>query len=202
MAEALPDNVSLQELVETDLSASGRDELSYVAGLATQAGLSPHEVGTLVHRVAELRTLHRHPDEVLDGLRYVEQPIDLTEETSDDGKSGEIDEIIVRGDHYSIRDHKPINLAKFEETPGGEAWAAYMRENVGENYREQISQGRNPFVDDMPTEIRAPLRDYLSKVNAEHAAQLSSYRDAFIASNPTIDPGKVNCHVRPYFVYR
>ena len=169
-----------------------------MAGLAQDVGVGDRQVGTLVHRVAELRTLHRHPEDILDGTRFAEQRV--PEEAGE--TYGEIDDIIVRGEKYYIRDYKPVNLAEFEDTEQGKQWAVLMEQELGEDFRDQIKGGHGPFVPEMPRDVRDSLRDFLAVKTREHQNQLEEYKDAFVAAHPKAKSDLTFTQVRPYFVYR
>lgn len=200
LARALPTGMSIRDVIERDMHRDHIDELSYVAGMAAigDPDLSAALIGTLVHRIAELRTIYRHPDEVLNGTRFAEQPIVIGKNEA----RAEIDDIIKRGDTYDLRDYKPINLAKYAETPEGAQWKGYMEQRLGGNFSELMAQGRNPFIDDMPKDIRLNLRSWIKHAKQQHELQLSVYKEAFLAAHGDVRPEQVRTHVRPYFVYR
>lgn len=197
----LPEGVTLRDLVARDKREfrAHCDLPTYTATLCERAVLSPTESGKLVHRISELRTLHQHPDEVLDGARMAEQRIDVLL----DGKwrRPEIDQVIRRGDKHYIRDYKPVDLSKFEQTPAGQRWSRWMENRLGKDFRRRIQNGRNPFVRGMPKETRIGLRDYLRAETRKHNVQLEGYRSAYTRALK-LDPEQVQTHVRPYYVFR
>jgi len=194
-----------QQGLEQLIRADDGDPLTRAATLAEQAGLDGTSTGRIVHRVAEIRTIELHPDEVIDGTRRAEQRIDYIGE---DGQKHhiEIDDVIVRGDKHYLRDYKPLNLQDFEDTEAGQRWAKWMEANVGEDFRQHIQAGLNPYgigasEQPMPREIRSGLQDFLRDVTEQHKQQLDGYRELY-AKARDIDPGQVRTAVRPYFVYR
>jgi hypothetical protein len=194
-----------QQGLEQLIRADDGDPLTRAATLAEQAGLDGAAIGRIVHRVAEIRTMELHPDEVIDGTRRAEQRIDYIGE---DGQKHhiEIDDVIVRGDKHYLRDYKPLNLQDFEDTEAGQRWAKWMEANVGEDFRQRIQAGLNPYgigasEQPMPREIRSGLQDFLRDVTEQHKQQLDGYRELY-AKARDIDPGQVRTAVRPYFVYR
>ncbi len=176
------------------------DPLTYVANLAAErANLTPAEVGNIVHRIAELRTLYARPDEILEGVRLVEQRINFIKDGEQ--RHVEIDTVIRRGDKHYLRDYKPINLGDFERTEAGKQWAAWMESHIGKNFRERIKMGLNPFVKGQSKEIRDSLQEFLKEATKRHKEKLDKYRSLYIEAN-NLNPQLVQVHVRPYFLYR
>lgn len=200
LLRALPQGETLEQLVERNLRGQHVDLLGYVASKCAQGSgeLSEASIGTLVHKVAELRTLCLHPDEVLAGIRYAELPIILGE-----GEARvELDDIIKRGDTYHLRDYKPVNLAKFAASEAGVRWKEYVESTTGEECSRLIAAGRNPFVKGLPKDVHVALSDWLKNQKNQHDAQLLKYKQAFLAAHPALRGDQVRTQVRPYFVYR
>ncbi len=174
-----------------------------VAGLAQDAGLDAAATGRIVHRMAELHTLHTKPQDVETGKRLVEHRVDYVD---GDGKERhiEIDAVIIKGDKHHIRDYKPLNLAKFEETEQGQRWAEWMEKNVGPDFREQIRMGElNPLLQkDMPEDLRASLHGFLKEEVRAHRDQLETYREVYMKTYGLRPENVPRPHVRPYFTYR
>ncbi len=192
---------SVRELWEGHRKAF--DMPTRVAGLAQDAGLDAAATGRIVHRIAELQILYAKTHEVGAGKRLVEHRVDYVDS---DGKERhiEIDVIIIKGDKHHIRDYKPLNLAKFEETEQGQRWAEWMEKNVGPDFREQIRMGKlNPLLQkDMPEDLRASLHGFLKEEVRAHRDQLETYREVYMKTYG-LRPENVPCpHVRPYFTYR
>lgn len=199
--EAVGGQQGLEQLIRAD----DNDPLTQAATLAEQAGLDAAATGRIVHRVAEMRTMDLHPDEIIDGTRMAEQRIDYVDEDGQE-RHVEIDDVIVRGDKHYIRDYKPLNMQDFENTEAGQCWAEWMEANVGRDFRQRIQAGSNPFdigasEQPMPREIRVGLQDFLRDATEQHKEQLGSYRELYAAAR-NIDPSQVRTSVRPYFVYR
>jgi len=191
----------LQELI----SNKDGDLLTKVAGLANDAGIEdPKAIGRITHRVAEIDTLMNHSDEVLDGTRLAEHRVDYEDE-HDNKKRIEIDNVFQRQRYHNLRDFKPINVKDFEKTENGKQWVGWMEENVGNDFRERLSSGENPFVvarhKSMPKDIRDGLRDFMKDARNAHQDQLDNYKKIYVEAN-NLDPAKVRTQVRPYFVYR
>lgn len=196
---ALPRGQTLQGIVEAKMAAEHIDELGYAGGLALfgDRDLALNLHGTFVHTYAHLRTLYLHPDEVLDGTRYAEQPIIVGEGSS----RFKIDCIIRRGERYYIRDYKPVRLEDYEDTEEGQRWIWCVQAELGRSFRRQLALGRIPFAVSMPLEVRHQFRDWVHAKNHEHDKQLNTYVDAFVAARPHVEPSKVQAHVRSYFTY-
>lgn len=199
--EALGGWEELERLITVD----DGDPLTRAATLAQQAGLDAAATGRIVHRVAEMRTMELHPDEIVDGTRMAEQRIDYIDEEGQEHHI-EIDDVIVRGDKHYIRDYKPLNLQDFEDTEAGQRWAEWMEANVGGDFRQRIQAGSNPYdtgssEQPMPREIRAGLLDLLRNETEKHRQQLNGYCELY-AKARDIDSGQVRTAVRPYFIYR
>jgi hypothetical protein len=195
----LPKGVTLQDLIQENRSTSTRDVLSYIANVCERAGVDHRQTGNLVHRVAEMRTLHQHPYEVLNGIRMVEQRIDYIQ----DGEHhhAEVDTVIVRGEQHYIRDYKPINLEDFETTEIGQEWSKWMNDHVGADYQTRLKMGENPFRVGQPIEMRHGLRDFLKESTAQYKQRLNQYKEIYQLANE-LDSRNVHVSVRPYFVYR
>lgn len=198
LGQHLPANLTLRDMIETKAE---RDVPSWVAGMAADLGLKPEAIGRLTHRVAELRTIHRHPDEVLAGTRLVEQRIE-DREALNKLSHIEIDTVIQRGEIHYLRDYKPVHLGKFEQTGAGQQWVSQMEVKYGRDFRGQLGRGETtPFGDHrLDKETRAELRAYLSRAVDRHQAQLEKYRTVY-AEARGLRPEQVKTAVRPYWVY-
>lgn len=196
LEKALPGGEQLRSIIE---GKNRHDPLSFTASIAEKAGLDPASCGSLVHRVSELRTLHFHPNDVLNGTRRVEQSIKLP-----DGGRFEIDDLIQRGNKHYLRDIKPFNLRKFEEKAEGRLWADWMENTYGSDFRDRIRSGEiNPFGKgrdrkNMDPEAHAALRDFLAAKTREHRKQLDEYADAYSKANQ-VDRSDVHTSVRWYW---
>lgn len=181
--------LDIQSLVENrDLS------LSSIAQKADLAGLGPTQTGTLVHRVAEIRGLQDHTQEVIDGIRLLEQSIH-----AEDGKRLELDHVIIRGDTHYIRDYKPINIADvINEQPWGQDFHDWINRIYGGDY----TKIRNMFNRDMPGDLQEKVRGYLSNEMMRYKKQMEGYRQAYKSQKGLAENIKVKTAIHPYFVYR
>ena len=174
-----------------------------VAGLAQDAGLDAVATGRIVHRMAELYTLHTKRQEVETGRRFVEHRVDYVD---DEGKERyiEIDAVIIKGDKHHIRDYKPLNLAKFEKTEQGHRWAEWMEKNVGPDFREKIRMGElNPLLQEgVPKDLRASLHRFLREEVKAYRDRLEMYRKVYTKAYGLRPENVPRPHVRPYFTYR
>lgn len=203
---ALPEGVTLRDIVEGKVS---KDPITYAAMIAEDGGVEPAQEGTLVHRVAELRNIHNHPDDLRTGVRCTEQRIDTLDEEGNKQGHVELDEVIVRGDNHYIRDYKPINLSEFESTEAGARWSSWMEGNFGSDFREKIRQGElNPIAtkevvpEPMDQDTRRALRDFMDQATQEHKEQLENYTQKY-AEAKNLETSQVKAAVvRPYFVFR
>jgi len=168
--------------------------LSSIAQQADSAGLSPTQTGTLVHRIAELRGLQDHTQEVIDGVRLLEQPI-YTEE----GRRVELDHVIIRGDTHYILDYKPINIADIiNEQPWGQEYKAWIDQKHDGDY----TKIKNLSTRDMPDELRKNLCEFLRNEMTRYKKQTENYQQIYRQQKGLGDNIKVKTAIHPYFVYR
>lgn len=187
------------------LMSEGRFKLlNRSASLCEKAGLDDRAIGRNVHRMAEIYTFEKHPDDILNGTRKVEQRIDYQDSN---GKPHyvEIDDISnLRDGRVVIRDYKPIDLGKFEATQNGKEWAKWAEKNIGKNFREQIMDGASPYFQKsmtMPKEIRSSLKSYLRDISQGHKEQLEKYKTLYSEATK-VNPSKVSMVIEPYYKYR
>lgn len=198
--------IDLRDLVE---NSRGSDLLTRIAYLGQEAGIdSSASLGTLVHRISELKTLHDHPDDIVSEVRMTEQSISFTE--NGERHHVELDTVIQRGEIHHIRDNKPINLKEFvDKNPDGRKWDAWMKSNFGDDYQHQIQTGSlNPFADntlksDAPLDksVHDSLQDFMSKKVEKYKSDFEVYKEAYVKANQ-LQPDQVKINVRPYFVFR
>jgi hypothetical protein len=206
LVAVLPEGIDIEKLIKTDHreNLTPHDFPTYIAGYATEAGLSSKERGTVVHRMAELRLNYHHQQEVAQGTRLTEQNIYYLE----NGKSYhiEMDTVFIRNGKHQIRDYKPINLAKFEhESEAGRRWAEWMEKNynrAGEDFRARIRSGElSPVRHDAPPDLRKSLQQFMSEETAEHKGQLAKYTELYRQSRGLKPEQMKEAVVLPYFIY-
>jgi hypothetical protein len=160
---------------------------SQIAREAQRAGLDAAVTGSVVHRVAELRTLAHQPHRILNGTRFVE--------FSPGESARELDLITVKEDTHYIHDYKPINLAAIDSQPWAAEFHAWLdREHGGDfahigNYRS------------MPQSLRCQFQSFLKTAVAAHRAQLGDYCRLY-GEAAGLPPQKVRPSILPYFVWR
>lgn len=158
-----------------------------VAREAQHANMTPQETGTLVHRVAELRTLEHQQRRLLNGERFVEfSPGDSTKE---------LDLVTVRGDKSYIHDYKPVNLVDVENKPWARDFKRWLDETHGGDYTK--IRGLNT----MPPDLHDQFRDFVAEAVAKHREQLRQYCDLY-ADATGVARNKVTPSVYPYYVWR
>ena len=191
---------SLQGLTEEESKGSYSKYLTRVYSLAEDAGIPPSSAGTIVHRMAELHTLHRYPDDVANGTRLLEQRIDYQDSAGIE-RHKELDRVIVRDGVHYIQDIKPIHLGEFAKTEEGRVWASQMKSNHGEDFREKIKRGEISPLSGLPDgdSSRAALVSFSKKDVGKHKTQLDTYRQLYQQANPDVKTAKPS--VLPYYVW-
>ena len=202
LVDRLPPGLELRDLVEKEpqeLGMAGRNAASYYASLAERAGLEPSAEGTAVHRLMELRTNYRHAGEIARGQRRTEQWVEYVR--GGEQRHVELDLVLQRGEQHWLRDYKPVDLGKFEETRPGQAWAKWMEAHIGPDFRRQVARGRVPFEPGMPLEMRHAVRQYIHDATHQYDPDLEKYRQLY-ARAAGINPDQVHPAPSPYFVFR
>lgn len=195
LAEQKP-KLTLLDLVErprAEIQGYGRFT-SVLATLAEDGGCRPHETGTFIHRIMELRAMAEHPDEVARGERLLEQHIHSSEGNK------RLDYVICRNETHFIGDYKPINLADFVESKEGVEYKTWLETNVGNGYPDRLREGQH-FLKQLPPEIQQSLREFMRSTTEKHKSQLEVYGRIY-AKSADLPPSKVRVGVHPYFVYR
>ncbi|GAB4501133.1 MAG: hypothetical protein Fur0035_06740 [Anaerolineales bacterium] len=188
--------MTLSALAEEQIDGNFSNYLTRVHSLASEAGISDAQAGSIVHRMGELHTLKRYPQEIADGQRLLEQPI-LYENDEQKQKRKELDRVTVKGDTHHIQDIKPIHLDKFIATQEGQTWADEMSKKHGADFVAQIQQGTlNPFSEVSPGTRRA-LKNFSKADLAQYQQQLQEYEELYRQANPKAK--KVRAYVQPYY---
>jgi len=188
--------LTLSDLTEGQIDGNFSNYLTRVYGLAAEAGISDTQAGSIVHRMGELHTLKRYPQEIVDGQRLLEQPVFYKDDQNEQRKK-ELDRVTVRGDTHHIQDIKPIHLDKFMETPAGQQWMTEMSQKHGENFIDQIKTGQlNPFSQ-LDPETRTALQKFSQQDLKKYEEQLQTYEDLYRQANPNVK--KVRAYVQPYY---
>jgi len=175
------------------------------AALCEKAGLNDDATGRVVHRLAELYTLEKNPQEIIDGRYQVEQRINYIDRNNI-SHHVELDNVTHLTDgRIIIRDYKPVNLSNFERTSSGKSWVNWVEKNVGPDFREKIQAGASPFFNvetngSMPREIRAGLQAYLKQIESRHHFQLDKYKELYSKATG-IDRSNIKTAVIPYFKF-
>lgn len=190
--------LTLEDLTTQGVNGKFSNYLTYVSGLAQDAGIPPAQAGSIVHRLGELHTLKRYPEEIANGTRTLEQSITYTDQNGEK-KRKELDRVTVRNGVHHIQDIKPIHLGEFAETPEGQVWAQEMAEIHGDDFQEQIRQGKlNPF-NGLSGQTRAALQGFSKEDVARYKEQFETYRRLYQQANP--EAKKVKSYVQPYYVW-
>jgi hypothetical protein len=192
--------ISLEDLTEKQANGNFSKYLTHVHGLAQEAGISSSSSGTLVHRLAELHTLRRYPDEVASGGRLLEQTITYQGEDGTEHRK-ELDRVTVRNGTHHIQDIKPIHLGEFAQTEEGQAWTSQMTNLHGEDFREKIKRGEISPLDGLPVHdsSRTALVSFSKKDVGKYKIQLDKYRQLYQQANPNVKTAKPS--VLPYYVW-
>lgn len=175
----------------TDRNTPLMATLAEVAGEADRLGVSAAERGTLVHRIAELRTLYQHSGAIAAGQRLVEQSI-----TTDTGRV-ELDLVSVRGDTHYIHDYKPINLAQVLKEPWGNQFQAWLDQTHHGDYRLV----RSP--NSMPEGLRKQYVTFLRGQVARHVSEIDAkgYRDLYAGARG-LSTTQVRYSIIPYWTWQ
>lgn len=190
--------LTLEDLTTQDVNGNFSNYLTHVHGLAQEAGIPAAQAGSIVHRLGELHTMKRYPEEVANGTRMLEQPITYTDQNGDT-KRKELDRVTLRNGVHHIQDIKPIHLGEFAETPEGQVWAQEMADIHGDDFQEQIGQGKlNPF-NGLSGQTRAALKDFSKEDVAKYKEQFETYRRLYQKAHPEAE--KVKSYVQPYYVW-
>lgn len=163
--------------------------LHRIAQIAGQS-INATETGTFIHRVAELRALRHHRDEILAGKRYVELQVQMS-----DGSRGEIDLVTVRRNFHHIHDYKPIDLRRIEH----KSWAGDFEHWLTIERRGDFTRIGN--YRDMQPGLKARFNEFLKDETRKYKAKLDAYCDAY-AERFGVPRSKVKPNVLPYYVKR
>jgi hypothetical protein len=192
--------LSLQGLTEEESKGNYSKYLTRVYSLAQDAGISSSSAGTIVHRMAELHTLHRYPDDVANGTRLLEQRINYQDAVGKKHRK-ELDRVIVRGNVHYIQDIKPIHLGEFVQTKEGQEWASQMTNIHGNDFRERIKRGEISPLEGLPNSSsnRAALVSFSKADVRKYKKQIETYQQLYQEASPNVKTAKPS--VLPYYVW-
>jgi hypothetical protein len=186
-AAQIPDLESY--IVSTDRRTT--ELLTELAGrLDNIEGVTPQARGTLVHQVAELRTLYHLSTQVASGRTSAEQTIIVA------GGRIELDLVTVHKDAHYIHDYKPINLGKITATP----WAGEFQDWLEQKHQGDYRKVGSPYS--MPFGLREHYVQFLRQEMAAHIQSLDSkgYRSKY-ATASGIEPRRIRYSIIPYWTW-
>ena len=140
--------------------------LTYVAKQCDSVGMPSYVRGTFTHRVAQIVELQTHPEDFINGKRFVE----LKTPKGEDGYV-EIDKVIIRGDKHYIVDYKPIDLSRCFDQPWGEQFKAWLDKQCKDDLSE--------FPKNVPNDIKGYITEFLRKEMRKYRGQANENKELY-----------------------